>query len=701
MKRISASFVASLAGLLGLFTAGWLLANPVAAPSNEGIPTDWSHAHVIFSQPATIDRLSRVTADPRFWQQWYRQSAVHHVSSEVSGTGLVTPFSATSGSAVVQKDWAENLGSGGTIGAGNFPAKYSFRINSANCASAATPDYVVFNTGLAPSSGQPSIIAYDNLYSGCGSTVPTVYWAYNTGGTVVTSPVISFDGTQVAFVQTAGGAASVVFVYWKPGTGTFSSPVSPTSVSSSAYSTCTAPCMTTVNLHTGSGGTENDTTSSPFPVYNQNVIFVGGASGWLHKITGAFTAPTEATTGGFPVQPNPTGATALTGPAYDSVSGKVFVADAGGYLYSVSATGSVTKSARLDFKTMVAAPVIDSAAQKVYAFATNDSSGACTGGISCAGIFVFSTGFPAGNGGSEAKVGTSGATPNPLFGPGFDSLYLASSNATGNLYICGGTGIDPTLYRVPITGGVFGTPAAVAILTPTANTPPCSPVTDIANPNAPGGSTERVFFGVTTAAHPTLCAGGGCAISFITSPWRASTSYTKGQEILVLNGSTTYMNVAVASGTSGTTAPTWPTTIGNVTVDGGMQWLNQGPTTVTPLSGWQGSHRYALRSRIIDSNGFVEIATTAGISGSTSPAWSTTAGATLGDGSVTWTNAGAWPSSAIPAAGGTSGFIIDNIVGPTTLSGASQVYFSTLTNQTCGSTGTGGCAVQASQFTLQ
>jgi hypothetical protein len=45
---------------------------------------------------------------------------------------------------------------------------------------------------------------------------------------------------------------------------------------------------------------------------------------------------------------------------------------------------------------------------------------------------------------------------------------------------------------------------------------------------------------------------------------------------------------------------------------------------------------------------------------------------------------------------------MDNIVSTGTLAGASQVYFSTLGNQTCATSGgTGGCAVQASQPGLQ
>lgn len=59
-------------------------------------------------------------------------------------------------------------------------------------------------------------------------------------------------------------------------------------------------------------------------------------------------------------------------------------------------------------------------------------------------------------------------------------------------------------------------------------------------------------------------------------------------------------------------------------------------------------------------------------------------------------------SAGLAATGGTSGMIIDNTSSTT---GASQVYFSTLSNQFCAGsggvgTGTGGCAVQASQSGL-
>jgi len=67
------------------------------------------------------------------------------------------------------------------------------------------------------------------------------------------------------------------------------------------------------------------------------------------------------------------------------------------------------------------------------------------------------------------------------------------------------------------------------------------------------------------------------------------------------------------------------------------------------------------------------------------------------DNTVRWCNLGSVATANFASSGGTSVIIIDNTVGTGTMAGASQVYFSTLGNQTCGTSGTGGCAVQASQ----
>jgi hypothetical protein len=696
--------------LSGLVVLGWVLSGQAAKPAKQGIPlpTDWSHSHVIFTRPATAEQAERVGEDPRYWQQWYRQN-VTRVLAENPAT--LADATATPGS---QGAWSELLGAGAAPGAGNYPAKFSFSSTTANCNSAAKPDYVVYSTGLLGGGSQASVVAFDNLYSGCGGALPMGFWAYNTGGLVLTSPVISLDGTQVAFVQTSGsptGQAGLVLLKWKANSGeSVGAPGVPTVAATAAlYRTCVAPCMWQVFLHDGLGIAVDDRTSSPFYDYANDVVYVGGATGWLSKITGVFKGtPKEVTTGGFPVHVNTSNPTALSDPVYDNFSKNVFVGDAGGVFYRVaSATGLIAvPSAQLDFGAgLVESPVLDVTNGLVYVFASSDGSAACGVGAACSAVYQLSTTFLPAATGSKVTVGTSVVkgslpNPNPLYSGGFDSAYYSAAGGTGNLYVCGNTGSVPTLYRVPISAGALGTAVAVAGLTPIGRTPPCSPVTDFSNPNTSVGKGEHVFISVQNYGNP--CAHTGCMMNFVDLPWQASTSYNVGQEILVETASNAlFIQTVVGAGTSAATKPVWPIAVGAKTVDGGVTWLNQGGVTITPLASWTANHPYGGQARIFDGTN-VEVTPTAGLSGLTTPIWNPLVGGTTTDNGVTWTNAGPWPNAALTVTSGTGGIIIDNAVGSGTLAGASQVYFFTLGNQACTTSGgTGGCAMQAAQSTLK
>jgi hypothetical protein len=704
--RGDARFLRFACALFGVIAAGWFLVVHAAKPTAEGYPTDWTHRHVIFSQPANAEQAQRIAQDTRYWQQWYRQR-VPRTLEITAGEEPSDSFEFRRLSRKTKGFWSENMGTGATVGAGNFPAKYSFSVNTASCT-----DYVVFNTGLAGAAGgQASVIAFRNLYSGCTGS-PSVYWAYDTnGGQVLTSPALSLDGTQVAFVQTSGGATpagSLILLKMAASGGSASAAVTLTPLASlSSYRSCTAPCMASLPLDDSSGVGINDTTSSVFPDYRDDVIYVGGASGWLFKFSGVFLGtPAEVMTGGFPVQVSTTAGDVLTSPVYDFQSGNVYVADSAGYLYQVSSTGTVTKSAtQLDRgRGFVAGPIVDLAAGYVYIFSSRDAG-------TTAGVYAFKTSdFPTTV--SEGTVGTASAagsaTGNPLYEPGFDSTYWNSTDATGDLYVCGRTGGAPILYQLPITAGTFGTARAIATLTPGADHRACSPVTDIYNPNTSAGAGETVFFSVLNNGHPTPCANGGCAVSFAVLQWQPTTNYNVGQQILVLNGTTLYTEVATAGGKSAGTAPTWPTTAGATVTDGTVTWTGQGATTVTPTA-WAANHNYTtldtfVSGTLVGANGtsvYYQIVTKTGRSGATQPTWNTAVNGTTTDGTVIWTNIGS-PYSAQPATNGTSGIIIDNVVGSGTLAGTSQVYFSTLGNQNCTTSGTiGGCAIQASQSALQ
>jgi len=382
--------------------------------------TDFSHKHVVFSQPSTLQQSFSIRQDVRYWQQLYRHQAALTFSSDPS---------AMRGTGRIGRDWSESMGSGASVGAGNYPAKYSFSDSVANCAGTSQPDYTVYNTGLSGSATQASIVAYDNLYSGCTGTVPSVYWAYNTNGNILTSIALSFDGTQVAFVQTLAGHARLVLLKWAASTTeSVSNPGTPAVVSLSSYRTCTAPCVTGITLTDSVGTINDDTTSSLFYVYNNDSAYVGDSAGWLHRFSGLFKGtPAEVRTGGWPVHVNPSTSKSLSVGVNDFSSGNTFVGDSGGFLYRVSSAGAVTASGRLDYGVgIVQGPIIDPTANVVYVFASSDNSGACTGGANCALIYTMPYLFTAGSTGGKRNVGTStltGTAPSPLYIGDFDSTY--------------------------------------------------------------------------------------------------------------------------------------------------------------------------------------------------------------------------------------------------------------------------------------
>ena len=138
-----------------------------------------------------------------------------------------------------------------------------------------------------------------------------------------------------------------------------------------------------------------------------------------------------------------------------------------------------------------------------------------------------------------------------------------------------------------------------------------------------------------------------------------------------------YMASAITTGTTGGTEPTWPTTIGNTVVDGGVTWKcwdvfklksayvdgvsatpavvnwypDVSPTrvpTFTPIavlrtptrSAWTAGATVKLNAYVTPTypNGHSYKCTTAGVSdGTTEPDWPITSGGTVTDGTVVWT----------------------------------------------------------------
>ncbi len=422
--------------------------------------------------------------------------------------------------------WAGGNLTGGVAGAtvepNMSPAKYSFSTTMASCS-----DFVVYPTGTAGATGGASIAAFSNLYTGgCTGTVPSAYWAYNTGGMATTSPVLSLDGTQVVFVQVSGGnTASLVLLKWAANTGTLTMPVTLTSQTASAYQSCTAPCMLTLPFN----GNHTDTFSAPFYDYLGDIVYVGDDSGYLHKFTGVLNGtPAEVTTT-WPVRLSTT--SKLSSPVYDGTA-YVIVGDFGGILHSVTAATGAIHGTTVSVGDVIAdAPLVDGNAGKVYAFVT---TGNATYQHNHNAVFELPTNFTSISNPTAAvfePLGT-GATGYYLYAGTFDNVYYSSAAHTGNLYAVGNTGTagGATLYRIPVTASVMGTPvSAVTGLNSTLNPFP-SPVTEFCNNGASActanttqttAGTDYIFFSVNRGAVSgcTNATGNGCILSYnVTNP---------------------------------------------------------------------------------------------------------------------------------------------------------------------------------------
>ena len=156
-------------------------------------------------------------------------------------------------------------------------------------------------------------------------------------------------------------------------------------------------------------------------------------------------------------------------------------------------------------------PIVDPVAHMVYAFLGNDGNGNSA-------VIQLPMGFTNQACGTEAIIGTASTTGVPVFAGTFDNLYFNSTGGTppgsspsGNLYVCGNTSGDATVYQVKITSNVMTTSGTHRAVSSGATT--CSPVAEVYNtPN------DYIFLSVETKGSTTSPANcptsAGCVMSF-------------------------------------------------------------------------------------------------------------------------------------------------------------------------------------------
>ncbi len=389
-----------------------------------------------------------------------------------------------------------------------------------------------------------------NLYSSCGGTDPLVNWRYNTGtgSTVSLAPEFSYDGTQVAFIQSNGTAASLVLLRYKlitSGSGALSTLTSQSSAANyyNAGAGCTAPCMFTIPL---SGG-PNDTWSNPYYDYASDTLYVGDSAGKLHKFTPVFKgAPAEVTTT-WPIQMM-RGVTAdtnqLASPVYDSTSGNIFVGSTtspgtttGGYFYAVKASSGAIQgysSIQLDKQYGVRdGPLIDPVAEQAYVFSGYNAS-------NNSAVYQFSASGFSGSTAATATVSLGTGANNDLaymFSGAFDNTYFTSSSGTkptGSLYVCGTGPPGDTLDQIAITGGVMSTTATTGPNVDTSGSyyPRCSPLTEFYNSNAAGTAASSATGTITVNGTPAT-SWAGITVTVGSVPYTLVTAITGPNQVLL------------------------------------------------------------------------------------------------------------------------------------------------------------------------
>jgi len=645
------------------------------------VPDDWSHHYAIFSDPGSEQdamqshryaRWQSVVNNPRYviqqlkrnaqvrgsasWDAEYRSQWIRENTGDRGPVGIIERVRWKRGLSEIKKDWSESLGGTG-LADGHYPAKYPFSTLTASCS-----DYVVYPTGAAGSGTQATIVAFNNLYVGtgtgaCGSSNPTVYWAYNTGTGAVAnlSPVLSIDGKQVAFIQVNASVASLVLLKMANSGGAYNAPTFGSgsgSVTAANYRACTAPCFTAIALN----GNPNDTASAPFYNYDTDVLYVGDNGGKVHLFTGVFngTTPAETTTN-WPVTASTITPPALTSPIYDSVSNRIFVTDQGGYLHTFLVTsppGAVTTSGRLENNTsnVFEPPIVDGTTEEVYTFIGYSGDG---GHNHPSYINVFPAGAlgEAGTGAGGSDYGTgvyfpngaNGGTANPttshMRAGGFDFQYYVGSGTTGNIYTCE----NGTIYQIPLatittpTVNVYNTPVSTV---GTAST--CAPMTEFQSVST---ATTINSTGVTSATQTTIPVASVSGMS-TTAP---NDYLLVGSEIMKITA-VGVSSVTVTRGSLGTTAGTkYPA-----------------GTAAQVIQDWMFTS--------VEANSTVGTCTSACLLNYD----------VLGAGTT------GTPTTGFPATGGTSGIVVDNQVPTATQVGGEQIYYNLLS-------GTTNNAIQASQ----
>ena len=478
-----------------------MCAQEAAPPRHTGVPQDWSQHHIVFTRDGLARHPDLIDREPRIRYQTMQRWQGPNAGVRGGAAPLRVPVSANKSG--LHRDWDVALA--GHLLADTFPAKYSFDPSAPpDC----TNDYVVFGLATPEAANtaatNANLVGFNNLYVDaagdgfCGGTDPTVLFAYNittvTGGRIVTSPVLSEDGKQIAFVESvpanfdgSGNLASAIFhvLTWAAG---------------GSLTAAALPTMTSVPLLAPPLATANDTTSSPWIDYGADTAYVGTDNGVVWQITGVFTSTPTLSTSSWPITLH--AGYKVGSPVLDGRQGILMVGSFNGNLYQITtATGALGTPLVVGLSGgttpgIVAPPIVDITNGTTFVVSANDVF------FGSAAIVEVDTGSNAALAGASLGLGSTG-TPHPapvlrLFEPAFSNEYY-NNPSIGVISLCGtGTSTMPVDDTSPwqYTFGFTVTPPSTQpIMNPSPNTgfpvqlststtDRCTGWTEFFNPNA-------------------------------------------------------------------------------------------------------------------------------------------------------------------------------------------------------------------------
>ncbi|MGA7295642.1 MAG: hypothetical protein WBW53_17845 [Terriglobales bacterium] len=598
--------VGTLLMFTGAVPAQEALPVPASATPQFGGPADWSNRHVIYTRNGSVEDMLRLRDDPRFLNSLrVHYARAHRTQLQPANEGLNEAGASDAGLNVdtsrggpqefqplgpwgpikdrpvpalklnrSKVDWNISLGPTAGMAIGETPAVYTYNYSTPTCSNlTATPpvagDFIVYTINAGASVGtQANLVGLTNMYTNtsgtgyCSGTGPSFLFSYAIGsGGSPLSPVVSLDGTKVAWIENRTATTSFLHITtWAANQGgSATSPVAVTGTFSSgscspAGSSCDDAIPYTASTYPGctSAYIAANGHSDLYVDYPSDSGFISANNGLLYHIKDIFST-TSAPSVDFCVPVNTTfeaaPSSAMSGPVYDPLLKEVFITDSETiYAYLVNAStptpnfalkGSHTYGLSYNYQTGPG-PLLDAFNNYIYVFSTDDTTGATS-------VTQLTTGLA-----TPTRVPLGGRSTNAsriLFYGAFDNNYYTygPANAASTLYSCG---TDTTATAQDLFAISFSPATGLANTTPAmsnnrnvngggTSSGVCSPITEFYD-----GTNDRIFVGM---GQPAATSGSDIVTMWnvnsrptsATTPTATATGYLGGTSGMSADNATT------------------------------------------------------------------------------------------------------------------------------------------------------------------